>query len=622
MKNTILALGFLLLFACKKDIPQKQLVINVTPDVGGTVSPSSGTYAQGSTVKILATPSAEYIFKEWTGGFSGSSNPANVIMDADKTITCVFEKRQYPLSLNIIGEGTVKEEIIKTASNSTNYTSGTTVRLTPQPNTGFQFKNWSGDNNSSTTPLDIIISKATNLTCNFEKMAITSLKIENQLDTLIISKKHKYIVKGIYTNGTTIDLSDSVKITASSTGVNLLNDKSFIGSQSGSTILNLAYNNLSVRDTAYISEIEEIKNIDSYLITPVSGAKIIVPIVIINYYATLNGIDIDTKRQPSYGSLDPITIENLKAKTLDELKLTKYGLEEGSKFRGFNNLGSTSNIGIKVVKYYNIYEIKKIMSADKVNYFADFNDMFSKLNIKNTVENLGAKEVWFSLRPLSSEYPVVKSENLSPENFQAGGPESNMSSPTSGDVSNSWRIADDLPIYNKTYVVYTYNLHRSHAENIHNHGHQIEAQLDRLDEGNYSKDERLFLNKFVGISNINFNGKPYGRNGMTHFPPNTKTDYDWNNTTIVKSDIDDWKPEGGSLKDVNNEKWMSIKYAYPSVSYKIDENDSQYKWIMFWFQTLPGSSNGIKYGNYTISNWWDLLYNWDDAIKNKKKLYE
>ncbi len=80
--------------------------------------------------------------------------------------------------------------------------------------------------------------------------------------------------------------------------------------------------------------------------------------------------------------------------------------------------------------------------------------------------------------------------------------------------------------------------------------------------------------------------------------------------------------EGGTQKDINNTKWMSIKYSYPNVAYKIDENDSQYKWIMFWFQTIPGNNNGIKYGNNTISNWWDLLYNWDDAVKGKKKLYQ
>jgi uncharacterized repeat protein (TIGR02543 family) len=153
----------------------------VTPDVGGTVSPSSGIYAMGSTVKVLATPSGEYVFKEWTGGFIGTTNPANVIMDVDKTVIAVFEKREYPLSLTIVGSGTVKEEIIKIAAASTNYKSGTTVRLTPQPSEGYQFKGWSGDDTTSRSPLDLIISKAVNLTCTFEKEE--AIKFSTNLDT-------------------------------------------------------------------------------------------------------------------------------------------------------------------------------------------------------------------------------------------------------------------------------------------------------------------------------------------------------------------------------------------------------------------------------------------------------
>ena len=605
---------------CKKDIPQKELTVNVSPGIGGSVSPSTGTYAMGSAVTITASPSAEYIFKEWSGGFTGTTNPANIIMDADKIITAVFEKRKYPLQLSIEGAGTVKEELISLENNNTNYPSGSIIRLTPQPNEGYIFKKWNGDDTSSKSPIEIKVSKPIKLTCIFEKKSFSDFKIDNKIDTLIISKKHKYTISGLLNNTIGVNISDSFKISSSTNGVTILADKTIIGAKSGSAILTFTYNTSILTDTFFVSEIEEIKSIDPYLSNSVKNANIIVPVVVINYYATLNGIDIDTKRQPNYGSLDPISIDNLKNKTIDQLKLTKFGLEEGSKFRGFNNPNSLPNIGIKVVKYYNVYEINKVMSADNLNYFADYHDLFKKLNIKNAVNNLGVKEIWFSLRPLSAEYPVVKTENLSPENFQAGGPESNMSSPTTGDVSNSWRVQNDLPIYNNTYVVYTYNLHRSHAENIHNHGHQIEAQLDHLDAGLFSKDERLFLNNFVGISNINYAGKPFGRNGMTHFPPNTKTDYDWNNPTIVKSDIEDWKPEGGIQKDINNNRWMNINYTYPIVSFKIDEKDAQYKWIMFWFQTIPGLNNGIKYGQNIIANWWDRIYNWDQAVT--KKLYE
>jgi hypothetical protein len=46
MKKAILALCIVFLFVtCKKDIPQKQLIVNVTLEVGVSVTPSSITYA-------------------------------------------------------------------------------------------------------------------------------------------------------------------------------------------------------------------------------------------------------------------------------------------------------------------------------------------------------------------------------------------------------------------------------------------------------------------------------------------------------------------------------------------------------------------------------------------------
>ena len=50
-------------------------------------------------------------------------------------------------------------------------------------------------------------------------------------------------------------------------------------------------------------------------------------------------------------------------------------------------------------------------------------------------------------------------------------------------------------------------------------------------------------------------------------------------------------------------------------------NDSQVKWLIFWFQSIPGENNNIIYGSKPLTNWWDIYYNWDDAIINKKNLY-
>jgi surface protein len=114
----------------------------------------------------LATPSAEYVFKDWSGSLSGSTNPSPVTMDIDKSVVGNFEKRQYPLSLTIEGQGTVKEEIAVVAPQS-QYPSGTTVKLTAQPGTNYEFKEWSGDLSSTVNPFSIVVNKSINLKVTF-----------------------------------------------------------------------------------------------------------------------------------------------------------------------------------------------------------------------------------------------------------------------------------------------------------------------------------------------------------------------------------------------------------------------------------------------------------------------
>lgn len=112
LKNLGLFITSLLLVACSKEIIQQKLTVVVTPVNGGSVTPPSNAYDRGSVVSLVATPAGEYIFKQWQGGVSGTNNPTSITMDADKQVTGVFEKRQYPLTLTIEGNGTVKEEVV------------------------------------------------------------------------------------------------------------------------------------------------------------------------------------------------------------------------------------------------------------------------------------------------------------------------------------------------------------------------------------------------------------------------------------------------------------------------------------------------------------------------------
>jgi uncharacterized repeat protein (TIGR02543 family) len=60
---------------------------------GGTVSPAPGTYPfpWGTKVTLKAVPKSGFRFAGWSGALSGKTNPVQVIMYADKTVTASFK---------------------------------------------------------------------------------------------------------------------------------------------------------------------------------------------------------------------------------------------------------------------------------------------------------------------------------------------------------------------------------------------------------------------------------------------------------------------------------------------------------------------------------------------------
>ena len=89
-----------------------------------------------------------------------------------------------------------------------------------------------------------------------------------------------------------------------------------------------------------------------------------------------------------------------------------------------------------MVKYF------KVQTLQFVGNIPNYTALFDSIGLKKLVEVDGVKEVWFN-------YSLYKPNMMIPE--------SNMSSPY-GDVSNSYMHNDDLPVYNKTYVVYLFKL--------------------------------------------------------------------------------------------------------------------------------------------------------------------
>jgi formylglycine-generating enzyme required for sulfatase activity len=65
--------------------------LTILPMVHGSVS-GAGQYALNTTVELTATADPGYLFSEWTGDATGSSNPLSILLNSNKTIGATFEQ--------------------------------------------------------------------------------------------------------------------------------------------------------------------------------------------------------------------------------------------------------------------------------------------------------------------------------------------------------------------------------------------------------------------------------------------------------------------------------------------------------------------------------------------------
>jgi hypothetical protein len=147
---------------------KKQFAVNITieGEGGGTVDEEvvnglkvDDKYEYGTELKLTAKPSAEWEFSSWKEDLEGTDNPQTITIDTTKTVTAVFIKKKYPLTVEVEGEGSVAEKVIK-AGLATDYNSGTIVELTATAETGWEFKEWTGDLTGTDNPSQITIDAA------------------------------------------------------------------------------------------------------------------------------------------------------------------------------------------------------------------------------------------------------------------------------------------------------------------------------------------------------------------------------------------------------------------------------------------------------------------------------
>jgi hypothetical protein len=271
----------------------------------------------------------------------------------------------------------------------------------------------------------------------------------------------------------------------------------------------------------------------------------------------------------------------------------KVGLSAATAYHHYNNSAATPSITYNEVA--NIEHDDAVPTVTNPHYGQgnppdpfkvkpDYNQVMTRENICNYVNNQGVTEVWMWAYQGGSQLGISESEMSGPH----------------GDVSNSMRN-NAMPVCSKTYKVYTFNQFRGTEEATESYGHQIEAEMENF-------DSNLFDTLFENKPNPPYpaHGSAASRCGSVHNPPNASKERDTANTTPHISDCMNWDPNGlGPVTGISCQNWGCANNG--------DNDNPSINWIRWWMQSIPGKGNTVTYQGSPLSNWWDIHADFDTA---------
>ncbi len=132
-----------------------QYFLTMTAGSGGTVSPASGYRNAGSSVSISATPNGGFSFAGWTGtgsgSYTGSSNPANVTMNAPISETAAFSSATVAVtvqatlgaSFRVDGVGYDTPQAFVWATGSVHTVGADSIQVAPGGDERLVWQSWS-----------------------------------------------------------------------------------------------------------------------------------------------------------------------------------------------------------------------------------------------------------------------------------------------------------------------------------------------------------------------------------------------------------------------------------------------------------------------------------------------
>lgn len=157
----------------KSGVEMVTITTRANPYDGGTVV-GGGTKPIYTNGTIEAIANSGYTFSQWSDGVTGKSR--QVTWDKDKTYVANFEKlpdTYYTLTLNVSPSGS------GTTSGAGSYKSGTEVKISATPNSGYSFSRWS--DGATNTSRYITMNSNKSLTAYFETHTTSSENLFEEL---------------------------------------------------------------------------------------------------------------------------------------------------------------------------------------------------------------------------------------------------------------------------------------------------------------------------------------------------------------------------------------------------------------------------------------------------------
>ena len=154
-------------YASSVDVsPERTITATVNPAETGTVT-GAGTYKEGKTATLTATPAEGYAFTCWTEGEDTVSTAANYSFKvaADRALVANFAKKTYNVTVTA-ENGTVE--------GAGEYIENAEVTLTATPAEGYEFVNWTVADSivSTENPYTFNVTADVALVANFKAVVV------------------------------------------------------------------------------------------------------------------------------------------------------------------------------------------------------------------------------------------------------------------------------------------------------------------------------------------------------------------------------------------------------------------------------------------------------------------